>query len=120
MLDELVRDFPEQVEADRELVLMKTVLQQRTGREDWHNSFVSFFRDFPAGPHHVRAWDYLRIEGLLDGFGPEEQRLLRGVDLVARGEKVRGFELLQGLFDGAKTEEFPLLRYPADHCHGGG
>ncbi|WP_143305801.1 flagellar assembly lytic transglycosylase [Marispirochaeta aestuarii] len=106
MLDELVRDFPEQVEADRELVLMKTVLEQRTGREDWRNSFVSFFRDFPAGPHHVRAWDYLRIEGLLDGFGPEEQRLLRGVDLVARGEKVRGFELLQGLFDGARTEEF--------------
>ena len=54
----------------------------------------------------MRAWDYLRIEDLLEDFGSDEQRFLRGMDLMARGEEVRGFELLMELLAGDRMGEF--------------
>ncbi|WP_319562771.1 flagellar assembly lytic transglycosylase [Marispirochaeta sp.] len=101
LLQKLIDDFPDQTEGDQELVLLKTVLRQRTGDPDWKAAFIRFFQDYPAGPYHVRAWDYLRIEDFLEQFSEDERRLLRGVDLVARGERARGFALLHELVSGS-------------------
>ncbi|MDT8287737.1 MAG: transglycosylase SLT domain-containing protein, partial [Elusimicrobiales bacterium] len=104
LLNSLMDDFPSETESEAELRLFDAVLLQRNGAPLWPEALLNLFSDIPAGALHVRAYDYLRLEGLLDNFSEAERKLLRGVDLAARNEDGPAWNLLAPLAaDGLLT-----------------
>ncbi len=99
-LELLFKDFPGEAAADTELNLFAAVLEQRIAGEDdtgWTRRVLQFFISTPAGSYHIRLYDYLRLEGLLDNFSGEEQLLLYAVDQTARNNGEVSWPLLTGL-----------------------
>jgi soluble lytic murein transglycosylase-like protein len=97
LLYSLTADFPGETAGDEELRLFEAVLLQRTGDPLWREAMFSLFREMPADALHVRAYDYLRLEGLLDNFSGPEGKFLRGIDLAARDEGGPAWSLLAPL-----------------------
>ncbi len=106
-LEKLKKDFPHAAKSDVELNLFSVVLAQRNSPADdqgWVSRVLNFFIANPAGNYHIRLYDYLRLEGLLDIFSGDDQILLYAVDQTARGNGEVSWPLLKGLL-----EEEPYL-----------
>ena len=108
LLNSLNADFPSETESEAELRLFEAVLLQRNGDPLWTEALFDLFREIPADALHVRAYDYLRLEGLLGDFSEAEGKFLRGIDLTARNEGGPAWNLLaplvaDGLFTGPGT-----------------
>lgn len=119
-LREYRRRFPDSAREDGELKLIETVLAQRLALPEWRRSVLDLFRRLPAGPYHIRLYDYLRIEELLDQFSVSEGRFLRAIDLLARGEAQDAYRALEELFKEPEFIDTGSLASLASAAAGGG
>ncbi len=90
----------EEITADAELTLFRSVSSCRLDAPGWTSQFVSLFLKHPPSAIHARAYGFLEQEpSRLSGFAKESQDLLRSKYLLATGENLEGSILLNGVIN---------------------